>query len=32
MFNACVQSFDGMDENFLGGELKKALHIATLFV
>ena len=23
MFNACVQRFDGMVENFLGGELNR---------
>ena len=25
MFHTCVQRFDGMDENFLGGELNRAL-------
>ena len=25
MFHACVQRFDGMDENFLGGKLNRAL-------
>jgi len=25
MFHACVQRFDGMDENFLGGKLNRPL-------
>ena len=25
MFHVCVQKFDGMDENFLSGELNRAL-------
>ena len=25
MFHACIQRFDGIDENFLGGKLNRAL-------
>ena len=30
MFHACVQRFDGMDENFLGGELNRAYVLSVL--